>query len=758
MEARCPHLARQQIRAFRKREAMEARCPHLVINRPPARFLGNLTMLGIHGHKLLIMKKYFLIFLFGATALASHANKALTELAQRLVGLRASEFEFVALPPDSIEHYSISYNEATGKISIEGSTPSAMAVAFNRYLRDLCHAYVSWYAADSINLPATLPRPESRLRGHARVPVRFFLNYCTYGYSMPYWKWHDWQRLIDWMALNGVNTPLALTGQEAVWQRVWQSFGLDSDSIRAYFTGPAHLPWHRMLNIDRWDGPLPQSYIDNQEELQHKILERERSLGMRPVLPAFAGHVPPELAKVYPGVKIHPMSKWGGMNPDKYRSYFIEPSEAVFDTIQSRFLAEQQRTFGTDHIYGLDPFNEIEAPSWEEDYLHSASARICSSLTAADPQAKWLQMAWMFYYMRKQWTPERIRAFLTGVAPQQLIMLDYYCDFKELWPETESFHGRPFIWCYLGNFGGNTFLVGDMQKVYDRTENAFAHAGKGLLGIGGTLEGLDANPHMHCYTLDRAWKHEGASQLPEQWIERWAMARGGNEDPQIVEAWHALNSEIYNSTTKSQGTLVNARPCFEGHGGWSTNNRYNYDNKRLAEIWQKLKESKADNDAHRYDVVNIGRQVIGNSFAAVRDSFTAAYRQRKLPRMKEIAAQMDNMIASLDSLLATNHAFSLDKWLKDARDMATDKDEEEYYRENALRLLTTWGEEGIGLNDYANRDMAGLTGTFYRERWRRFTLAAIDAIARGEELDFETFLRHIKAWEWKWAKERSRKD
>ena len=39
-------------------------------------------------------------------------------------------------------------------------------------------------------------------------------------------------------------------------------------------------------------------------ELQRRILERMRSFGMTPVLPAFAGFVPPALAQKRPGLNI----------------------------------------------------------------------------------------------------------------------------------------------------------------------------------------------------------------------------------------------------------------------------------------------------------------------------------------------------------------------------------------------------------------------------------------------------------------------
>ncbi len=47
-----------------------------------------------------------------------------------------------------------------------------------------------------------------------------------------------------------------------------------------------------MGNMEGWGGPLTSSWHKQQVALQHKILERMRNLGMIPILPAFAGHVP----------------------------------------------------------------------------------------------------------------------------------------------------------------------------------------------------------------------------------------------------------------------------------------------------------------------------------------------------------------------------------------------------------------------------------------------------------------------------------
>ena len=79
----------------------------------------------------------------------------------------------------------------------------------------------------------------SRLRpGVIIARHRYFLNYCCFGYSLPWYHWPQWERLIDWMALQGVNLPLAVTGQEAVWQAVGRRLGLDDTDLGEFLAGP----------------------------------------------------------------------------------------------------------------------------------------------------------------------------------------------------------------------------------------------------------------------------------------------------------------------------------------------------------------------------------------------------------------------------------------------------------------------------------------------------------------------------------------
>ena len=66
------------------------------------------------------------------------------------------------------------------------------------------------------------------------------------------------------MALHGINMPLATIANEAIAERVWLKMGLQKEDIRQFFTAPAHLPWHRMGNLNTWDGPLTDKWMQRQ--------------------------------------------------------------------------------------------------------------------------------------------------------------------------------------------------------------------------------------------------------------------------------------------------------------------------------------------------------------------------------------------------------------------------------------------------------------------------------------------------------------
>jgi alpha-N-acetylglucosaminidase len=628
-----------------------------------------------------------------------------------------------------------------GKVAIGGNNAGSMAVGLNRYLNRYCKVTVSWYADVAVKLPKTLPDVPKAERVTARVPQRFFLNYCTWGYTMPFWQWRDWERFIDWMALNGVNLPLAITGQEAVWYNVWTRLGMTDKQVRDYFTGPAYLPWHRMANIDGWCGPLPKEWLEGQTALQQRIVERERALNMRPVLPAFAGHVPGALRDLFPDADIQALGSWAGFD-NQYRTYFLNSEDPLYSRIQRLFLEEQTRLFGTDHIYGIDPFNEVDPPSFEPEYLNKVSKHIYESLTAVDPEAEWLQMAWFLYYQRKDYTQERTRAMLTGVPQGKMTMLDYYCEYKEMWREHEGFYGQPFIWCYLGNFGGNTNVQGRVKEAGQRIERALAECGDNLVGIGSTLEGLDVQQFPYEYILEKAWNF---AKTDEQVINELADRHAGTVSQPAREAWKLLYDSVLDITP---GNFAAPLPC--SYPALSKESRaVKYNPQDLLAVWDHLlAQDKVNTDAMAIDLIWVGRQLLGDLFLTEKQAVDKAYQQKDKNAFFAHSDVLYEILSDLDNLNSHHPHATLDNWLQQARDLAKSPQVKDYYEMNARRLITTWGGS---LNDYACRNWNGLMWDYYAKRWENYLRELSVAVFSGKDFDEGHFRAITDKFQEKWV-------
>ena len=671
-------------------------------------------------------------------------------LAERVLGKDARHFVFRTIDADS----DVFRIETQGrKTVISGNNANSMAVGLNHYLKYFCNVNVGWFVWDEVVLPEKFPVVAEPIEIKARVEERFFLNYCTFGYTMPWWHWDEWEHFIDWMALNGVNLPLAITGQESIWYQVWTELGLSDEEVRNYFTGPAHLPWHRMLNIDRWGGPLPVSWLVGQEKLQKQIVARERELNMKPVLPAFAGHVPPELQRLYPDAQIDRMSDWAGFDEDQW-PHFLDPMDPLFPQIQKKFLEKEMEIYGTDHIYGIDLFNEMIPKSWDPEYLARVSRQTYESLAAADPEGTWLQMTWLFYNERQYWTPDKIQPYITSYPADKSLLLDYYCERMEVWQRTDRYYGVPYIWCYLGNFGGNTYLAGNPNEVNKLIENTFANGGDNFRGIGSTLEGFDVNPFMYQYIFEKAWDFDTHKDL-DAYARVVADSRTGKADENARKAWSILFKEIYHDrSVPGHSPLMNLRPSFGRSSSYHSSVRYTYDNDRLREAIQLLLAADGRGSAYAFDVVNLTRQWLSNNFDTLSFQYKEAYDARDRERLDKTRDRMLAILDEMDRLLGSQTYFLVGKWIADARGWGADATEANYFESNARDLLTSWGDRGNMLTDYANRTLSGLVGSYYKGRWELFFDAVEKSLDAGEPLDEPALTEAYKDWEYAWWHDR----
>jgi alpha-N-acetylglucosaminidase len=669
----------------------------------------------------------------GQTESAADPAVVARALIARVLPHHAGSFLCEVIPQDAGKDV-FEIEARDGKIVLRGNHGIAIATAFNWYLRHQCLVNYDWEAAGPMELTGAPPLPAAKLRQLCAAPERFALNYCTYGYTFPFWKWDQWQRFIDWMAMNGINRPLLQCGQEATWLNVWQSYGIPPQKIREYFAGPAHLPWQRMANLDSWGGPLPMSYIDGQRELQIRILARARSLGMKPILAAFAGHVPQALKEVMPEARITRIKPgWGGMK-DQYATWFLDPTDPLFIDIQHRFLKEQSAMYGTDHLYSADPFNEIAPPSWEPDYLAGVSKTIYQGMSGGDPDAVWYLMSWNFFF-DKDWTPPRLKALTLAVPKGRMIYLDYVCEQEEFFRKTDNFHGAPFVWCFVGNFGGTTSYAAPLKILSDRSAAALPVAN--CLGIGTTLEGLNINPVAFDLLFEQPW-HPGTKVDPDKWLTAYADRRSGRADPAVRKAWAILQAEIFTDDPEGLWGRQNFLQQVPDAGDNGRKVPMPERQAALVSVVDSLLAADPASrtaDGYQYDLVNLTRQALSNATYIVGKRVMTAAARKDLTNFRGEAARLIDLGGDIDTLLGTRHEWLLGKWIADARAWAATPAEADYYEHNAREIVTTWHEAGGGLSDYARRQWNGLFRTYYMDRWREFIRRMDQALESGKPFD-----------------------
>ena len=158
------------------------------------------------------------------------------------------------------------------KVVIRGNSWVNIASGLNWYLKYYAGVHLSWNQMQA-KLPATLPKVAKKERHETDLTLRYDFNYCTFSYSMAFWDWKRWEKEIDWMALHGINIPLAIVGEECVWRNMLLKLGYSEKEVGEFIAGPAFLAWWEMNNLEGWGGPLPTSWYARQEKLQKQILE-----------------------------------------------------------------------------------------------------------------------------------------------------------------------------------------------------------------------------------------------------------------------------------------------------------------------------------------------------------------------------------------------------------------------------------------------------------------------------------------------------
>lgn len=634
----------------------------------------------------------------------------------------------------SVQQFTISCDGK--KVKVTGSDHIAVATGINWYLQHYAGVDISWNSPTGV-LPSKLPACEAETHT-ASVDWRYYLNFCTYSYSMAFWDWERWQQELDWMALHGVNMPLAVTGMECVWKEVLTgTYGYTLDEVNSFVCGSAYYGWFFMNNLTAWGGPQPESWYTQQQALGRKIFQRMKDFGMKPVIPGYVGMIPkdfltqaePSKRKDWTAADIVNGGNWCSF----VRPYFVNDTDRLKE-FAANYYAAFRKLFGDvcqTHFYAIDPFHEGGVPRGVTSAEASVRA-MWDALTSYDPEAIWVAQHW-------QDNPTPI---VTHTLPRgRLIILDLHGD---QYADTEcsghhttaSGENHDWVWGQVSNFGGNVGLFGRLDRLincfYEARNNKTVNQ---LVGIGALPEGIENNPML--YDLLYALPWTSADYTRQTWIADYVKMRYGlrPSDPAyatIHSVWTRLGSGIYQCPNDAQqGTTESVflmRPSLTPGtvSSWASSTWYwDFEDLRTA-LREMLSVSKSlkDNANYRYDLVDLTRQALADHGKELLDEIKDSNEKGEASEVEEKTNRFLALILDQDRLLGTRPELRFGRWTAAARALGSSAAESDLYEKNARMLLTTWGNrlqcENGGLHDYANREWNGLLASYYYPRWKAF--------------------------------------
>ena len=718
------------------------------------------------------MKRFFFLamILLLVTVLPVRAERnpaSLMALAERIGGSGTAEkFTFILEPLQESQAETFVIGREDGRVLIKGNSLSALTTGLGWFLNHHLKVNISWNSlnegkpgqpyADLSNVEQVKADAETRV---SDARYRYYLNYCTFGYSMTTWTWDRWQREIDWMALHGINMPLQIVGLEEVWRKFltleengMRKYNYTDEEAKAFVPGPAFTAWWGMNNLEGWGGTAPgtlnggtwdgaggvqdDAWYVRQQKLAKKILDRQRELGIHPVLPGFSGMVPVNFTEKTGVPTDANGGKWAG---GFQRPRIIDPTYEGFATIAADYYTCLKEVMGESQYYSMDPFHEggaISSGKYAEAYR-----AIYDAMEAAKGGSQWVIQQW-------QWDGNQ-RKSINAVPSGRLIVLDLFSDGRPAFDHYNGYAPQDAVFCAIPNFGGRSGLMGRLNNL---TDNYFSYKAKygSIKGIGAAPEAIEQTPVTYDLLFQLPWM--GKKPDVKQWVREYAMARYGTQNEEVAQAWELLRQSVLNYGADAiQGPVedvwgarpnLDARPASTwgktlSHAGatYTPERRQMVIDAvyRLLEAGKslRLKKGSVYESNYRYDLVEFvgavmadyafelllgiksAKEAAGTGFAtdatymARRDAFLA-------------------LLADVDDFKGTNLNFRLGKWTQEARDAAAEVEgattatADWYEFNNARTLITTWSSPNTNLNDYSYRSWQGLIKDFYLPRWKAF--------------------------------------
>ncbi|MBR3966279.1 MAG: alpha-N-acetylglucosaminidase C-terminal domain-containing protein [Clostridia bacterium] len=626
--------------------------------------------------------------------------------------------------------------DKNGKIHIIGNEGLSITSGINYYYKNYCHVNISEQAYQNKMPSEIVPIGEGTvIRRETPYEVRYAFNYCTLDYTFAFFGEEDYQKENDWLALNGVNCVLDLSGQEAVWIKFLMNFGYSFDEAKNWLAGPAYYAWQFMQNLEITGGPISDQWVVDRLEMARKQQRWKASLGMDTVLQAYTGMVPTNFADYQPDAPLIAQGTWAGLN----RPYMLRTDADEYKEYAKLFYEAQNWAFGdiSDH-YAADPFHEggIKPTDLGEDVI---ARNVIESLLEYDAEGVWMVQAWTnnptvgLLEGVKDYKDEHIMILdLGGLRWYKTAYTDNNNPLKIDDPGTtyldyDEFNNTNWVYCYLDNYGGTTHMDGYigmianfMDQGYTYTnldgvsETKYLRDAEHLKGIGIIPEATYDNPVKYDLFWELVWTTEKISIY--DWLEDYALRRYGSYSESANEAWTILYRTLYTSYG-NEGHFVSKPEAVTSPSAKSISPQVQQALALLLTDFDKLSSS----EAYMYDLSELMRQVVTHEGSVVLADVYACYNNGDLEGFREYKKQYLALFDLANSVAATQQEMLLGEWIGKAEDWAARDGFDDFSYDqltlNAKMLVTTWaGYNARQIVDYARRGYNGLYEV-YKDRW-----------------------------------------
>uniref|UniRef100_UPI003217C623 alpha-N-acetylglucosaminidase n=1 Tax=uncultured Draconibacterium sp. TaxID=1573823 RepID=UPI003217C623 len=663
----------------------------------------------------------------------------MNQLVKRLDPEQIDQFVFEKISDSNGEDI-FTLSTRSGKVIVGGNNAVSAAFGLNWYLKYYCKSNISW-CGKQISLPEALPEIEDKVVKTTSLRYNTYFNYCTFCYSMAFWDWRRWEKEIDLLALNGINTPLAVAGTEVIWRNTLRRLGYSDPEIKEYLSGSGFLAWLYMGNLEKLGGPLPNNWFDQQEKLQKKIVQRMREYDMQPIFHGFCGLVPTSLKEKFPEADIIPQGMWGGGTLE--RPHVLSPTDPLFSKVAKIWYEEQEKLFGRANYFGGDLFHE--GGKYGDLNLAETAQAVQQAMLDVNKDATWVIQAW---------GNNPLDELLAGLDKNHTIIVDLCAEYWEKWKERKGFNGFPWIWSNVTSWGGNINLHGRLDAINHGPFNGLndKHASKSIVGIGSLPENIETNPVVYDFVNELRW-HDGPVDV-EQWISDYSIRRYGKEFPVLKEAWKTFYHTAYGTYSthrRPSESVFCARPSLKREE--ITASRFGqckifYDPNEFAKGVELLL-SKSDElkyiEPYKYDVTDIVRQFISNLGRDTYYKMVDAWNNKDKKAFKKRSDEFLSLLLAQDKLLASHPMFNVGTWIAGAESAGVTEEEKDQHVYNAKLQISTWNDIPSFLVDYANKEWAGILKDLYYPRWKSY----IEYLAYkldGKDIQEPNFFQMETSW------------